>query len=39
MYCLERCPALVKVKPELAKVAPFNTVLELLDGDRAAMES
>lgn len=38
MYCLERVPALVKAKPELAKVAPFNTVLELLDGDRAAME-
>ena len=31
-------PALVKAKPELAKVAPFNTVLELLHGDRAAME-
>ena len=38
MYCLERVPALVKEKPELAKVAPFNTVLELLHGDRAAME-
>jgi hypothetical protein len=38
MYCLERVPDLVKAKPELAKVAPFNTVLELLDGDRAAME-
>ena len=38
MYCLERVPALVKSKPELAKVAPFNTVLELLHGDRAAME-
>jgi phosphoserine phosphatase len=38
MYCLERVPALVKAKPELAKVAPFSTVLELLDGDRAAME-
>jgi len=38
MYCLERVPALVKAKPELAKVAPFNTVLELLKGDRAAME-
>ena len=38
MYCLERVPALVKAKPELAKVAPFNTVLELLHGDRAAME-
>src|SRR5438034_9466776 len=38
MYCLERAPALVKAKPELAKVAPFSTVLELLHGDRAAME-
>ena len=38
MYCLERVPDLVKAKPELAKVAPFNTVLELLHGDRAAME-
>jgi phosphoserine phosphatase len=38
MYCLERVPALVKAKPELAKVAPFSTVLELLKGDRAAME-
>src|SRR5205809_5775802 len=36
MYCLERVPALVKAKPELAKVAPFSTVLELLHGDRAA---
>ncbi len=33
MYCLERVPALVKAKPELAKVAPFNTVLDLLHGD------
>src|SRR5882724_2044596 len=38
MYCLERVPALVKAKPELAKVAPFSTVLEVLNGDRAAME-
>jgi hypothetical protein len=38
MFCLERVPALVKSKPELAKVAPFSTVLELLHGDRAAME-
>src|SRR6267143_5531170 len=37
MYCLERVPALVKAKPELAKVAPFSTVLEVLHGDRAAM--
>src|SRR3989440_11345900 len=38
MYCLQRVPALVKAKPELAKVAPFSTVLEVLHGDRAAME-
>src|SRR4051794_30360111 len=38
MYCLERVPDLVKAKPQLANVAPFNTVLELLHGDRAAME-
>src|SRR5438034_1914116 len=38
MYCLEKVPALVKAKPELAKVAQFNTVLQLLHGDRAAME-
>jgi phosphoserine phosphatase len=38
MYCLERVPALVKAKPELAKKPPFSTVLQLLHGDRAAME-
>ena len=38
MYCLERVPALAKARPELAKKPPFNTVLELLRGDRAAME-
>ena len=38
MYVLESVPALVKAKPELAKVAPTSTVLELLKGDRAAME-
>ncbi len=38
MYCLERVPALVKAKPELAEVVPFNTVLDLLHGDKAAME-
>jgi len=38
MYCLERVPALVKAKPELAKKSPFSTVLELLRGDRAAMK-
>jgi phosphoglycolate phosphatase-like HAD superfamily hydrolase len=27
MYCLERVPDVVKAKPELAKVAPFKTVL------------
>lgn len=38
MYCLERVPELVKAKPELKNKAPFNTVLELLHGDRSAME-
>src|SRR5262245_12688589 len=38
MYCLERVPELVKAKPELAKRDPFKTVLELLHGDREAME-
>jgi phosphoglycolate phosphatase-like HAD superfamily hydrolase len=33
-YCLERVPALVKEKPELAKVEPFKTVLS---GNRQAM--
>ena len=37
MYVLESVPALVKAKPELAKVAPFSTVLEILTGDRAAI--
>jgi phosphoglycolate phosphatase-like HAD superfamily hydrolase len=37
MYVLESVPALVKAKPELAKVAPFSTVLEILKGDRAAI--
>jgi hypothetical protein len=37
MYILESVPALVKAKPELAKVAPFSTVLEILKGDRAAV--
>jgi phosphoglycolate phosphatase-like HAD superfamily hydrolase len=27
MYCLERVPAVVKAKPELAKVQPFKTVM------------
>jgi len=38
MYCLERVPDLVKAKPELAQQEPFKTVLEVLHGDRAAME-
>jgi phosphoglycolate phosphatase-like HAD superfamily hydrolase len=33
-YCLERVPALVKAKPELANVEPFKTVMS---GDREAM--
>src|SRR4029077_7723124 len=38
MFVLERVPALVKEKPELSRVTPYSTVLELLKGDRAAME-
>src|SRR5262250_2401603 len=38
MYCLERVPDLVKARPELKDKPPFSTVLELLKGDRAAME-
>src|SRR5215510_13330903 len=34
MYCLERVPAVVKAKPELAKIEPFKTVLS---GNREAM--
>ncbi|MGH7287084.1 MAG: HAD family hydrolase [Myxococcota bacterium] len=34
VYCLERVPALVKAKPELAKVEPFKTVLS---GNREAI--
>jgi hypothetical protein len=34
VYCLERVPAVVKAKPELANVEPFKTVLS---GDREAM--
>jgi hypothetical protein len=34
MYCLERVPAAVKAKPQLANVEPFKTVLS---GDREAM--
>jgi phosphoglycolate phosphatase-like HAD superfamily hydrolase len=34
VYCLERVPALVKAKPELANVEPFKTVMS---GNREAM--
>jgi phosphoserine phosphatase len=34
VFCLDRVPALVKARPELAKVEPFRTVMS---GDRAAM--
>jgi hypothetical protein len=34
VYCLDRVPALVKAKPELANVEPFKTVMT---GDRAAI--
>ena len=34
IYCLERVPAVVKAKPELAQVEPFKTVLS---GDREAI--
>jgi phosphoglycolate phosphatase-like HAD superfamily hydrolase len=34
VYCLERVPAAVKAKPELANVEPFKTVLS---GDREAI--
>jgi phosphoglycolate phosphatase-like HAD superfamily hydrolase len=34
IYCLERVPAVVKAKPELAQVEPFKTVLS---GNREAM--
>jgi len=37
MYVLERVPVLVKAKPELAKVAPYSTVLQVLKGDRVAI--
>jgi len=35
VYCLERVPAVVKAKPDLAKVEPFKTVLS---GTREAMD-
>jgi phosphoglycolate phosphatase-like HAD superfamily hydrolase len=34
VYCLDRVPALVKAKPELAKVVPFKTVMS---GNREAI--
>src|SRR5271157_4023833 len=34
IYCLDRVPAVVKTKPELANVEPFKTVLS---GNREAM--
>jgi hypothetical protein len=34
LYCLDRVPAVVKEKPELANVEPFKTVLS---GDREAI--
>jgi phosphoglycolate phosphatase-like HAD superfamily hydrolase len=34
VYCLDRVPAVVKAKPELANVEPFKTVLS---GDRGAI--
>jgi phosphoglycolate phosphatase-like HAD superfamily hydrolase len=34
MYCLDRVPAVVKARPELAKTEPFKTVLS---GNREAM--
>ena len=34
MYCLDRVPAVVKAKPQLATVEPFKTVMT---GDRAAI--
>jgi hypothetical protein len=34
VYCLDRVPAVVKAKQELAKVEPFKTVLS---GNREAM--
>jgi len=37
MYILESVPALVKAKPELATQAPYSIVLEILNGDHAAV--
>lgn len=38
MYILQSVPALIKAKPELAKEAPFSTVMEVLKGDHTAMK-
>lgn len=38
IYCLERVPALVKAKPELANEEPFKAVMSFLSGDQAAIE-
>ena len=38
MYVLESVPALVEAKPELAKVAPYSIVLDVLKGDKAAVQ-
>jgi phosphoglycolate phosphatase-like HAD superfamily hydrolase len=38
MYVLGRVADLVKAKPQLAHKAPFSTVLQLLGGNRAAIE-
>jgi len=37
MFILESVPALVKAKPELATQAPYSIVLEILNGDHAAV--
>jgi len=38
IYCLERVPALVKAKRELANEEPYKTVMSFLSGDREAIE-
>jgi hypothetical protein len=38
IYCLERVPALVQAKPELADQEPFKTVMSFLSGDREAIK-
>jgi phosphoserine phosphatase len=37
MYILESVPRLVAANPELAKQAPYSTVLKILQGDKAAI--